>query len=102
MTLARAASPHQAKPTVQCGGRLMSDSDTPTRGNLIFELTQCRLIRRFTDGSLEARDLSVDVPDVHIGLRFPAPVPGKVWEVREIIGAPGSPPALIAELANDG
>jgi hypothetical protein len=59
------------------------------------------LIRRFTDGSLEVSDLTVDLAEAELGLRLEAAVPEKVWEVREIIGDTKPLPTIIAELVDD-
>ena len=60
-----------------------------------------RLIRRFTDGTLEVSDRTVDLTEAYVGLRFRAVVPGKVWEIAEIITDTEPLPTAIAVLVND-
>ena len=62
---------------------------------------QFHLIRRFTDGSQEVSDLTVDLAEAHLGLRFEAAVPGKAWEARGIIRDTKPFPTIIAELVDD-
>jgi hypothetical protein len=62
---------------------------------------QFDLIRRFTDGSQDVGDRTVDLTEAQLGLRFEAAVPGKAWEVREIIRDTKPLPTIIAELVDD-
>ena len=62
---------------------------------------QFHLLRRFTDGSLDVSDLTVDLTEAHLGLLFEAAVPGKAWQVREIILDTKPLPTIIAELVDD-
>ena len=59
------------------------------------------LVRRFTDGSLEVSDRTVDLAEAQLGLRLEAAVRGKAWQVREIIGDTKPLPTIIAELVDD-
>ena len=67
----------------------------------LLELTEYRVIRRFTDGSQEVVGESADVSDAHVGSRFSAEVPGKVWEVGEIIRHTEPVPTLIVVLVDE-
>ena len=58
-------------------------------------------VRRFTDSSQEVGDRTIDVPDDHVGLRFKAAVPGRAWEIREIIANNKPLRTVIAELIDD-
>lgn len=59
------------------------------------------LIRRFTDGSQEVSDRTVELTEAQLGLRLEAAVPGTAWEVREIIRDTKPRPTIIAELVDD-
>ena len=49
----------------------------------------------------DVSDLTVDLTEAHLGLLFEAAVPGKAWEVREIILDTKPLPTIIAELVDD-
>jgi hypothetical protein len=60
-----------------------------------------RLIRRFTDGSLEVSDRTVDLTDAYVGLRFNSRVPGKAWEIAEVIRDTKPLPTAIVVLVTE-
>ena len=63
---------------------------------------QFRLIKQFTDGTRDlSGDFSVDLTDAHVGLRWASNVPGKAWEVVEIIATTEPLPTLIAVIVDD-